>query len=465
MSIIAAYCVPHPPIIIPEIGRGEERKISQTADAYHTIAREIAAEKPATIILTTPHLTLYQDYFHIAPGKSGKGSLAGFGAPEVAMEVAYDTELIHELSAILQAADFPGGTEGERDRSLDHASFVPLYFIRQEIKDFRIIRIGLSGLDLPLHYQLGMHIQHAVEKLDRRCVFIASGDLSHRLKADGPYGFHPNGPLYDQRIMEILAGGTFKEILTMDPEIVEGAGECGHRSFAIMAGSLDRVSVRTRQFSYEGPFGVGYGVVGIYPEKRDEGRNFLHQYRSELIKASQLRRQAASPLVSLALAVISAKLNHQPFNLKQYEDDHNLPAEFLNRQAGVFVSLKKAGQLRGCIGTIAPTTASIAEEVRRNALEAALADPRFLPVTPEEFPELVCSVDVLAPPEAIAGMEELDPVNYGVIVTKGRRRGLLLPNLAGVDTVEEQVRIAKSKAGIGPDEDCSLERFQVVRYE
>ena len=104
--------------------------------------------------------------------------------------------------------------------------------IRQEIKDFRIIRIGLSGLDLPLHYQLGMHIQHAVEKLDRRCVFIASGDLSHRLKADGPYGFHPNGPLYDQRIMEILAGGTFKEILTMDPEIVEGAGECGHRSFA-----------------------------------------------------------------------------------------------------------------------------------------------------------------------------------------------------------------------------------------
>lgn len=142
----------------------------------------------------------------------------------------------------------------------------------------------------------------------------------------------------------------------------------------------------------------------------------------------------------------------------------DLPAELLNSRAGVFVSLKKHGALRGCIGTIEPCRSSVAEEIIANAISAAARDPRFLPVEAEELSELDCSVDVLSTPEPCT-VDDLDPREYGVIVESGGRRGLLLPDLVGVDTVDEQVDIARRKAGIGPNEPVSLYRFRVTRYK
>ena len=140
------------------------------------------------------------------------------------------------------------------------------------------------------------------------------------------------------------------------------------------------------------------------------------------------------------------------------------PAIF-NQQAGVFVSIKKGGKLRGCIGTIRPTRENLAAEISHNAISAASQDPRFEPIGPDELPELEISVDVLGPAEVIQGSEELDPFKYGVIVEKGERRGLLLPNLEGVDTVEKQVAIAREKAGISPGEEVKIYRFQVDRFK
>lgn len=144
----------------------------------------------------------------------------------------------------------------------------------------------------------------------------------------------------------------------------------------------------------------------------------------------------------------------------------NLPEELTENRAGVFVSLKKQGNLRGCIGTIMPTKPSVAEEIMRNAVSACSEDPRFLPVREDELCDLVYSVDVLMEPEVIDSLEMLDVKRYGVIVTSEdyRRRGLLLPNLDGVDTVEEQVAIAMQKAGIAMNETINLERFEVIRY-
>jgi AmmeMemoRadiSam system protein A len=149
-----------------------------------------------------------------------------------------------------------------------------------------------------------------------------------------------------------------------------------------------------------------------------------------------------------------------------YEPDFPLPPEMTGREAGVFVSIKKRGDLRGCIGTIGPTQENIAREISRNAVSASTQDPRFEPVRPEELADLSYSVDVLEAPEPIQGLEDLDPKKYGVIVSLGYRRGLLLPDLEGVDTAEDQVAIAMRKAGI-PLNDLprvTLERFLVSRH-
>ena len=138
--------------------------------------------------------------------------------------------------------------------------------------------------------------------------------------------------------------------------------------------------------------------------------------------------------------------------------------ELLTNRAGVFVTLKKDGMLRGCIGTIEPTQGNIALEIIENAISAGMKDPRFEPVEEEELPYLIYSVDVLMEPEPISSMEELDVEKYGVIVSKGFRRGLLLPNIEGVDTPQEQVKIALQKANISEYEDYKLERFEVIRH-
>ncbi|MBI5640656.1 MAG: AmmeMemoRadiSam system protein A [Nitrospirae bacterium] len=140
-----------------------------------------------------------------------------------------------------------------------------------------------------------------------------------------------------------------------------------------------------------------------------------------------------------------------------------LPQEMAEK-AGVFICLKKHGELRGCIGTFSPCTGNIAAETIRNAIAAATEDPRFMPVTEDELPDIVYSVDVLSPPEKIKDMSELDPGKYGVILVSGCKKGLLLPDLDGVDTVEEQLRITRMKACILPDEKTEILRFTVKRY-
>ena len=141
-----------------------------------------------------------------------------------------------------------------------------------------------------------------------------------------------------------------------------------------------------------------------------------------------------------------------------------LPPE-LHQKAGVFVSLKKHGELRGCIGTYLPTSESLASEIIANAVSAAIKDPRFTPVKVDELNDLSYSVDVLSTPEKVSDISELNPKKYGIIIGSGLRRGLLLPDLEGVDTIEEQIRITKMKAGILPHEEIEIYRFEVKRYK
>ena len=148
---------------------------------------------------------------------------------------------------------------------------------------------------------------------------------------------------------------------------------------------------------------------------------------------------------------------------KTIDAPEDTPAEMKGR-AGVFVSIKKRGALRGCIGTFVPTTENIATEIIKNAIAASTQDPRFPPVEEAELPDLEVSVDVLSGPEKADSIKDLDAQKYGVIVACGRRKGLLLPCLEGVNTPEDQIAICKRKAGIGDNEIIELQRFEVKRY-
>ncbi len=448
MSIVAAYIVPHPPLIVPAVGRGEERKIRKTVDSYHQAARQIGELKPDTIVVITPHSVMYQDYIHISPGNRTAGNLNQFGDYKTRIEVDYDIELVTVIEKLAEKAGIAAGTSNERDSLLDHGTMVPLYFIDQYLQDYRLVRIGISGLPALEHYRLGECIKEAAAELSRRVVIVASGDLSHKLKQDGPYGFAPEGPAFDEQVTQAMTNGDFQAFLKFPEDFTEAAAECGLRSFIMMAGALAGTAVNSELLSYEGPFGVGYAVAAFLPVE------------SAGFKNEEIRK-SASPAVNLARMSLESYVRDRKYiNLPA-----GLPADFTDRRAGVFVSIKKDACLRGCIGTIYPVESSVAAEIIRNAVSAGTCDPRFEPVEVDELDKLVYSVDILGETEPINSIAELDVLRYGVIVSQGRKRGLLLPNLEGVSTPQQQVEIALQKAGISPGSTYSLERFEVVRYQ
>jgi AmmeMemoRadiSam system protein A len=265
---------------------------------------------------------------------------------------------------------------------------------------------------------------------------VASGDLSHRLLDSGPYGYAPEGPEFDRLVRQIIKTGDLKQLLTFSPEFCDQAGECGHRPLVIMTGCIGDRPIESKLLSYEGPFGVGYGVASF------------HIIQSDYVPLA--RRTVETYIKTGEIISKPEKFLTKP------------PAE----PAGVFVSIKKLGDLRGCIGTTRPTQPNIAQETVSNAIAAATRDPRFEPIAPDELPDLSYSVDVLQPPEPIDSPDQLDPLIYGVIVSLGDKNGLLLPNLDGIDSADQQIVIAMQKANMPSTalDQIKLQRFRVNRF-
>ena len=469
MAVTAAFSVPHPPLILPEVGRGQERGIQATIDGYNQAASLFAAEKPETAVLISPHSMMYADYFHISPGIEAWGDMSAFGAGKPRTHALYDREFAWALEKAASKAKLAAGFLGQKDKNLDHGSVIPLRFFQGALDSFQIVRIGLSGFPALEHYRLGRCIAEVAEDLGRRTVIIASGDLSHKLKSDGSYGFAPEGPEFDRQVMANLSGGDFLALMSMDPDLCEAAAECGWRSFVIMAGAFDGFRVKARQLSYEGPFGVGYGICVVVKSDPDEGRRFEEVFKRKEADLAAKARAGEDVYIRAARYSLEEYVKHGR-RLKGAGDliegiQNDLTDQLLNGKAGAFVSLKIAGQLRGCIGTISPTKPTLLEEILTNAVSAAVEDPRFSPVREDELERLTVSVDVLGEPEPISSLDQLDVRRYGVIVSRGHKRGLLLPDLEGVDTPDRQVGIALQKAGIGIKEPYKMERFEVIRHE
>ena len=394
MSILASFMVPHPPMIVPEVGRGSEKQVEKTIRSYEQVADEIASLCPDTIIITSPHQTMYADYFHISPGKRAKGSFKRFGVSGVKFSEEYDEDLVDKISELADREHLPCGTLGEEDSELDHGTMVPLWFIRNKYKGGKIVRIGLSGLPLKDHYKLGMIIRDAVEKLDRKAVFVASGDLSHKLQDYGPYGFAKEGPEYDKRIMDVMGRAAFGDLFDFSESFCDKAAECGHRSFVIMAGSWDRKNVRTEVLSHEDVTGVGYGICTFYPEDGDcPDRNFLNSFLLKKEKELNEKREASDIYVRLARLSLESYIRDRrmisiPEDLIKLAGGEKIPDQLLRSRAGAFVSIHKFGNLRGCIGTIFPCAPNVAQEIANNAISASTRDPRFDPITEDELPDL-----------------------------------------------------------------------------
>lgn len=460
------FAMPHPPIVIPEVGRGEERKIKDTTDACYKIAEEIVSIEPDTIIIVTSHGPLFRDAISLSYENAIDGDLRNFAAPQVKFNLNIDIALTDQIinyaqkeniSTVKITGDF--AYQYGLNYELDHGTMVPLYFINKKFTDYKLVHITYGLLPKIQLYKFGMCIKKAVEDMDVDAVFIASGDLSHRLSKDGPYEYSPYGKKFDEELISLLQAGDVAGVFNMDETTVKNAGECGLRSYYIMLGAMDGNEIRGELLAYEGTFGVGYMTMKF--SVNPTGRDTLSELAGE-IKEKHLEKIREEKDLYIRLARES--LTHYIVNGDYLEPPSYVPEEMLKNRRGVFVSIKKNGNLRGCIGTIRPVTENIAQEIIRNAVEAGVYDPRFSPVEEDELPELEFSVDVLTEPVK-ANKEELDPKKYGVIVRSGHKTGVLLPNLEGVDTVEEQLRIALQKAGISPDEDYDIEKFEVIRHE
>lgn len=440
-EILGAYLFPHPPIIVEDIGQGGEKQAQKTVDGAKALAKDIKTKKPSTIIIITPHGPLFRDAISISAEEDLRGSFSKFGRADVYFQFRNNLDLVKKIlleagkeGITLAPIDKEFAKDYRIDLEIDHGALVPLYFINNEYKDYKLIHITYSLFPPKKLYDFGKILQKVVLESEEEAILIASGDLSHKLSIDGPYAYSPAGRKFDEKIVHLFEKGDFQSITSFDLELAEAAGECGLRSLMIMAGFLDSRIVETEVLSYEGPFGVGYctGKVQVGENK----------------------------YISLARKSLEYYIKEG----RKMDIPKDIDEKLLKTKSGVFVTLKKNEELRGCIGTIEPVEESLAMEIIRNAISAGTLDPRFPAVTEDELEDIVYSVDILGPIEKIDSPDELNVEKYGVIVTSGYRRGLLLPNLEGVDSVKQQIKIALAKAGIGLDEDYTLERFEVIRH-
>lgn len=470
MKFLAGYLAPHPPIIIPEVGLGEEKKAAATSRAMYEIGKEVARLKPKTIVIISPHGPLFTDAIAIRTASPLKGTLEPFGAKSIQFSQSTDLEFIETLlkkayDSNIPSVKFDGKLARRFDLSedADHGIIVPLHYINQHYRDYQVVALTYGLLASDALYEFGMLINQTAESLGREIVVIASGDLSHHLMDFEAYKFREEGPSFDRFIMDHLAGKSYLPILTMAPKWAEKAGECGKRSLEILLGCLDAISHETQVKSYEGPYGVGYGIVAFNPLQHVEQiESLLSSIESELKQQRDKMRESEDDYVKLARYAIEHYINEgcRP-TLPEYA---HTPV-FLGKSKGVFVSIKDRGGLRGCMGGTVGFEINLGSEIISTAIKAATQDPRFDPIEPEELENLIISVDLLMPAEKITDQALLNPDIYGIIVYNDHKRGLLLPRLEGIHTVKEQIKIALNKAGINENDSYNIERFLVERHE
>ncbi len=405
------------------------------------------AEKEEVIGLLSPHagyiysgpvagatisrIKFKDTFIIIGPNHTGMGrplSIMTEGVWKTPLgEVEIDSELAKQILATSSYLE-----EDAKAHQYEHSIEVQLPFLQYFKKDFRLVPIMLSYFTGATYREIGREIAKTIKDLNKEVVIIASSDMTH-------YEPQESAQWKDTQAIEAILNLEEDELLRRVDEL--RISMCGYAPAVSLISAAKELGARKAEL-------VKYQTSG----------DTTGDYSSVVGYAGVILR-GISPLASLAKDTVEAFVKEG--NIPELEE---LTPE-MKQRAGVFVSIHKFGQLRGCIGTFEPTRDNVAQETIANAISSATRDPRFPPVAPNELKDLEYKVDVLTKPEPIDSQDQLDPRKYGVIVECGMRKGLLLPDLEGVDSADYQIEICRHKAGIFPDEPIKLYRFEVKRYK
>ena len=453
-KVIIAALMPHAPVLVPAVGGERGNNARASIQAMAAAARRVVMAAPETIVLISPHSPRRRGMFAIWADGRITGLLARFGAPESAVDLPNDETFAGTIAEEAKSRNIQ--IWWLRDNDLDHGATVPLWHLANAGWHGPTVLIGLNYPGEPGLTGLGEAIAAAARRAGRRVAVVASGDMSHRLQPGAPAGFHPRAKEFDRKFIECLRAGDYRQLTRLDHELQELAAEDAVDSTIVAASAVNWSADGHEVLSYEGPFGVGYGVA------------ILHQAGSE--RAPDNVEQAVASIASetepgKALPQLARRSIESAFR-----GDSESPAiateGILGERHGVFVTIRdRRDKLRGCVGTMTPRYANTAEETWHLARSAAFNDGRFKAISARELEHLRFEISVVLPPEKITSMAELDPQRYGVVVeTDDGRRGVLLPGLKDIDTPDKQVALARLKGGIGETEPVRLERFAVKKF-
>ncbi len=259
--LVFSAITPHPPILIPNIGKDEINKIKKTKEAMERLEQDLYLSKPDTIIVISPHGSLFTDAFSVNAHTNFVSDFEQFGDLTIKLQWKGSEHLAAKLKEMVKDENLP--LQLISQEKLDHGTTIPLYYLTQHLPNTAILPIGYSALDNMSHLKFGEMIKELVMETDKRVAIIASGDLSHALTTDAPAGFHKSGQKFDNKIIELLETRNTAGIANLESKLVEESAECGYRSILTLLGILKNIKYDFKNYSYEGPFGVGY-LVGNF---------------------------------------------------------------------------------------------------------------------------------------------------------------------------------------------------------
>lgn len=268
MGIVFAGIAPHPPLLIPEVGGRELKKVDRTVQAMEDFSRRAAASGAERLVVITPHGPVFRDAVAVFGDDVLEGDFARFGAPQIKISLKTDRELLNYLGEEAESARVPLNVMGTRDGvpgagvpDLDHGAAVPLYYLSGAGMNLQGLHITFGLMEPRALFAWGQALQRAVNRIKGNTAVIASGDLSHRLTRSAPAGYNPAGAEFDRMLVDLVRQYDVPGIMNLDPALVDKAGECGLRSVIIALGAMEGMEVSPEILSYEGPFGVGYLVA------------------------------------------------------------------------------------------------------------------------------------------------------------------------------------------------------------